>query len=476
MDRFVVRTPRILLNQPTVPHPTASDQDLPNPHLFADPSTAHEANNQAIIKMKESRKRKSYNSVPEDVKAKIGKYAAENGISKAISHFKGKVDVDLKMQSVFNWKKIYLNHLQKPETENTTRGRPVLLGSKIDTEIQQHIIEMRKEGAVVSHSVVNAVIRVYLKKHDLVRYTIEGEKLLANRSLAQSLLRRMGFVKRKGTKAAKKLPTNFDELKLTFYGKIQSVVKDNNVHNKLIINFDQTGVNILPSSSYTMEKEGAKQVSIIGVEDKRQITAVFAIDMDGNLLPPQLIYAGRTDKCHPKFQFPDEWEIDHTESHWSTAASMVRYAQRVLIPYVCAQRLMLNLSETQVAVVIFDTYNAQRHNDELHKLLKDNFIEFIYVPAACTGELQPLDADGGPNYLFKRLLKQEFSMWYSAQLMESLQLNNSSSTVSIPLSLTVLKPLHALWMVSAFNAMKRSDLRQCWSNTGILQVIEAIRN
>ena len=39
-----------------------------------------------------------------------------------------------------------------------------------------------------------------------------------------------------------------------------------------------------------MEKEGSKWVEIVAMDDKRQITAVFAGSLTGDFLPPQLIY------------------------------------------------------------------------------------------------------------------------------------------------------------------------------------------
>jgi hypothetical protein len=51
-------------------------------------------------------------------------------------------------------------------------------------------------------------------------------------------------------------------------------------------------------------------------------------------------------------------------------------------------------------------------------VLKLNHIQFVYVPACCTSELQPLDADGGQNFRLKQLLKHEFSMWYSNVVMK----------------------------------------------------------
>ena len=51
-----------------------------------------------------------------------------------------------------------------------------------------------------------------------------------------------------------------------------------------------TGIKWVSTTHRTMEKEGAKRVEIAGVDDKRQITAVFAGSQTGDFLPPQLIY------------------------------------------------------------------------------------------------------------------------------------------------------------------------------------------
>ena len=49
-----------------------------------------------------------------------------------------------------------------------------------------------------------------------------------------------------------------------------------------------------------MEKEGASRVSIAHADDKRQLTAVLAVTAAGEYLAPQLLYKGKTTKCHPQ--------------------------------------------------------------------------------------------------------------------------------------------------------------------------------
>ena len=40
-------------------------------------------------------------------------------------------------------------------------------------------------------------------------------------------------------------------------------------------------------------------MELVGIDDKRQITAVFAGTMAGQFLPIQLIYKGKTSECLP---------------------------------------------------------------------------------------------------------------------------------------------------------------------------------
>lgn len=80
----------------------------------------------------------------------------------------------------------------------------------------------------------------------------------------------INYVNRKGTKAARKVPTDFDMQIMDFLAELQKTVTEHSIPDDLIINFDHTGINIVPVGNYTLEACGSKQVPIIGLEDKRQ--------------------------------------------------------------------------------------------------------------------------------------------------------------------------------------------------------------
>lgn len=89
----------------------------------------------------------------------------------------------------------------------------------------------------------------------------------------------------------------------------------------LIINVDETGVNIVPVGNWTMDHEGNKQVKITGLDDKLQITVTLACTASGVLLDPQVIYEGKTPACHPKFKLPEGWAITQSENHWANSVT-----------------------------------------------------------------------------------------------------------------------------------------------------------
>ena len=79
-------------------------------------------------------------------------------------------------------------------------------------------------------------------------------------------------------------------LKQQFLLDIKAIVELEEIPSDLIINWDQTGINYVPVSQWTMDKKGSKRVEVVGIDDKRQITAVFAGNLSCDFLPIQLVY------------------------------------------------------------------------------------------------------------------------------------------------------------------------------------------
>ena len=475
------------------PLPKTSDDNLPDPNgaLSATvPPLAIMKANEEVSKIQEQQQdmtrgtsvsctskgrsdSKKYLILTPAQRFKVGKRAAQHGVTASLRYFAKKYpNLPLKETSVRRLKNLYQAEMKKKVTEaiaastlssavapcaagdvqelpRMKTGRPLLLPDKLDGQVQDYIKELRKRGASVSTAVVVATARgIVLNKDANLLYSNGGGIKLTD-EWAKSLLSRMGYVKRKACSKAKVDVEQFEKLKKDFLKDIKSIITMDEIPLDLIINFDQTGINYVPISSWTMEKEGTKRVEVVAKDDKRQMTAVFAGSLSGDFLPPQLIYEGKTKRCLPCFQFPTTWNITHTVNHWSNEETMKEYIEVVILPYISKKKEDLQLPNEQSALLIFDNFKAQCTSSIL-TFLDNHNINVVLIPANCTDRLQPLDLS--INKAAKEFLRTEFKEWYAQELCS--QLNEGKATEAIDLKLSVIKPLGAKWMVALHDHIK----------------------
>ncbi len=94
-----------------------------------------------------------------------------------------------------------------------TRGRPPLLGKKFDDLLKQLITAMRSRGAAVGTNVIIGVGRRIMLKSNKASLQEFGGTIPLNKEGAKSILRRMGFTKRRTNSKSKILLENFVEIK-----------------------------------------------------------------------------------------------------------------------------------------------------------------------------------------------------------------------------------------------------------------------
>ena len=336
------------------------------------------------------------------------------------------------------------------------RGRPVLLVTDLEAKVQMYLRKVREGGGAVSSRIASAAARGILLKYDKTKLAEFGGHVHLTRHWAHSLLKRMNFVKRKATTSkSKQTAADFGEMKASFLADVVSTVAMEEIPPELILNWDQTGIKIVPCSTWTMDQRGAQRVEMVGVNDKRQITALFCGTMVGDFLPVQLVYKGTTPRCHPHFEFPSRWHVTHSKKHWSNEETMVQYDECIIIPYI--EIIRENLGEHKPALAIFDNFKAQL-TDAVTNLLDDNDIHICLLPPNTTDRLQPLDIS--VNKPAKDFLKRKFDEWYTEQVMKLLDAQDTTDIATaqlepIDLSLSVLKEVGAQWLV---------DMAQYFSN------------
>ena len=262
----------------------------------------------------------------------------------------------------------------------------------------------------------------------------------------------MGSRKRRGTTAKVPIPDEVKKvIELTFLHEVVNTIEEHNIPPSLIINLDQTPTKFVPGSNSTLAKTGSNNVPIIGMSDKRMITATFAITLDGTFLPMHLIYGGKTKQSLPRgVRFSDSFSLSFTEKHYSNEKEVLKHLEEVINPYIIAERERLGVGREQAALVIMDVFRGQM-TDPVFQKLDENNTKLRKVPANMTYLYQPLDAQGSVNGESKRFMKQKFTNWYSSEVLKEMDKGKEVDAIEIKLKLSVMKPLHATWLIDLYN-------------------------
>ena len=404
------------------------------------------------------KKRGNYKKYTATQRSKIGKYSCQYGAAAAARHFSKKLGSEVSESTVKSIKKAYLEELRKrPRTDDggepisalpvKKRGRKLLLGDDLDQKVQIYLRKVREGRGAVSARIVIAAARGILLKYNPSMLAELGGPVDLNKYWAHSVLKRMKFAQRKATTSkGKHTMTNFTQLKQSFLDDVVEAVTMEDIPAELILNWDQTGIKLVPCSSWTMEKQGEKRVEMVGVNDKRQITAIFCGTILGDFLPIQLVYKGKTNRCRPRFAFPPDWHITHSPNHWSTEETMLQYVEHIIVPYV--EKVREDVGADKTALVVIDNFKGQV-TESVTSLLEDHNIHICLLPANTTDLLQPMDIS--LNKPAKDFLKRQFNQWYTEQVMKQLEGRDDDLEAAelqpIEMGMPIMKEISAKWLV-----------------------------
>ena len=93
----------------------------------------------------------------------------------------------------------------------------------------------------------------------------------------------------KVTQAAQKLPENWEEQCEMSVSRKMYIIKEEDIPPELYANSDQTHVVYAPGNTLTWAETGAKQVSLVGTDEKQAFTVMVTVASNGTLLPFQAI-------------------------------------------------------------------------------------------------------------------------------------------------------------------------------------------
>ena len=356
------------------------------------------------------------------------------------------------------------------EITSRRRGRPVLLENELDKKVQNFLLAVRNRGGKVTYSIAIATAKALIERSSDSSLSL----IKPSTNWAQSLFRRMGFKKRATTTGKVSIPEGAKkESELVFLHDIVGKIEKYEIPSSLVINLNQTQSKYIQCSRYTMEKAGAKSVTIVGASDKRAITATFSITLDGSFLPMQLIYGGKTKKSLPPVEFPEGFSLSVNPTHYSNTEESIKIIKEIIVPYVKKERENRNVPLNFPAVLIMDVFRGQM-TDSVLGLLESENILVVRVPNNMTHLFQPLDLT--VNSWAKNYMRERFSEWYASKISENLDKGTELEDIDIKTPLSVMKPIHAKWLIDLYNELTSANGQDIiisgWKAAGIYDAVK----
>ncbi|KAG9073772.1 hypothetical protein FS749_014697 [Ceratobasidium sp. UAMH 11750] len=213
---------------------------------------------------------------------------------------------------------------------------------------------------------------------------------------------------------------------------------------------------------------GARQVSVIGTEEKRAFTLMVGVSLSGQALPLQAIYAGKTARSLPDDDAPYmdiaqdrsfRFEYSGNTHYWATQQTMRNWVINILVPYFLKSIEENGLPPTQRCILQIDLWAVHR-SQEFRSWMAANYpwIVIHYVPGGCTGHFQACDL------LLNRALKVAIQQACHEDVVEetlsALEAGILPTDVRLDSTVKTLRNRSVRWLVLAHEAINRAELVQ----------------
>ena len=197
-------------------------------------------------------------------------------------------------------------------SENTKRIFQIYV-NKQRSNLRSHISNKRSSGnkvtilkVTISYNVINVIVKGIVVANDRTMLVERGGHLKFTDNWAGDVLNEVQRSEKKIVKqmaATSKIPIATGLLKeeqLTFQRKIQALIKWHDIPKNFLLNFDQTHLSYITVGNNNLEFEGTKSVPVKRKGKRKPITGTFTVSATDRFLPMQLIYDGKTERCHPQ--------------------------------------------------------------------------------------------------------------------------------------------------------------------------------
>jgi hypothetical protein len=211
---------------------------------------------------------------------------------------------------------------------------------------------------------------------------------------------------------------------------------------------------------------GEKQVSTMGMDEKRAFTLVPSISASGELLPMQTIFHGQTyascpsKKARRRAEAEEhgfKFEPSHSHTYRSTQATMQSLVNDIIAPYFDKKKHELGLPSSQCTLWMIDCWSVHK-SEEFRDWMKKTHPTIIisFVPGNCTGVWQPLDV--GIQRVLKQSMKRSAHKDIVVETMTHLDSGTPASMFKLDTTLGTLRDRSVAWILNAYHDLNKKEL------------------
>jgi hypothetical protein len=277
----------------------------------------------------------------------------------------------------------------------------------------------------------------------------------------------MGWSRRRGTRAAQKLPENWEDQCEKSAKRKGYLIKEYDIPAELYANSDQTQRLYAAGNQLTYAETGSRQVSILSGDEKRAFTVLVTVTSAGLLLPFQAIYHGKTNRSCPRPTLTNHYkdaidagfrfEFSGTDTYWSNQRTMRDFVDHMLAPYFERMKVKLGRPPQQRSLWQIDVWSVHRSKEFLDWMRTNHPTILIdFVPGGCTGVAQPCDV--GIQRLFKHITNRAYLEDVVAAILT--QIDGKTEKITFDDNLPILRDASVRWMWLAYQALNKVDIVQ----------------
>ena len=258
-------------------------------------------------------------------------------------------------------------------------GRPLTYPLEVEKDILSWLLELRDLHVPVSILNLQEKAKRVVRPHNSTFNASRGwvQKFFARHRL--SLLSR--------TSISQKLPKQLEGSITKFYEDAGRYMWIGKYPRSLIANMDETPAFFYMIPGKSICKTASRECIVRTSGSEKKTCYVLSATADGTMLPPMLIFKGKTDKTIKKLRIPEGFIVKTQEKSWMDEGLMELWIEEIWLKYVTEVSKQLGFDNS---LLTFDAFSAHKTDDVQSKLVENKSDILIILPGY-TSKCQPID-------------------------------------------------------------------------------------